>query len=167
MTKNYNKNGLYIKSPLSENYFFVKKENDMINSAKILDILKQKMISFVHLLYTDLKNGNKLLIQYEKNILKLKDRCDQTEFSENVNNDKITSYNINKGEKIVLCLRSKIDNKIQDINLLTYVLIHEITHSATKTYGHDQNFLQLFDLLLIKAEEYGFYKKIIIKMAYT
>ena len=50
--------------------------------------------------------------------------------------EKNTSYTINKGEKIVICLRSKFLNEIHDINTIMYVVIHELAHVACPEFGH-------------------------------
>ena len=53
-----------------------------------------------------------------------------------------TSYTINKGSYIGLCLENK------DINTLFFVLLHELAHVGTKSVGHTQEFLEFFRFLL-------------------
>ena len=50
--------------------------------------------------------------------------------------DKI-SFNLNKGEKVVLCIRTR-DKKEELIeeNTITFVAIHELAHVMTKSVGH-------------------------------
>ena len=52
-----------------------------------------------------------------------------------------TSYSINKGEKLVFCLRSK-DGKdtLTDMNTITFVALHELSHILTESIGHTSEF---------------------------
>lgn len=69
-----------------------------------------------------------------------------------------TSYSLNKGEKIVLCLRQKPDNSFVDLNTLTYVIIHELTHLGTiEVYPHSQIFDRNFKFALKEAIDHNFY----------
>ena len=62
--------------------------------------------------------------------------------------EKYTSYTINKGEKIVFCLRSKILDTIHDMNTLMYVVIHELGHVGCPEFGHTPLFRKIFKFLL-------------------
>ena len=59
------------------------------------------------------------------------------------------SYTINK-EKIYLCLYDKYGD-YYSINTLSYVLLHEISHTLCTSIGHTEEFHQIFDDLLDKA----------------
>lgn len=80
--------------------------------------------------------------------------------SESSDNDAYTSYSINKGEKIVLCIRSKRDKQIQEFNLLMYVAIHELAHLMTKELGHTEEFWANNKLLLKEAIKIGIYERV-------
>lgn len=73
-----------------------------------------------------------------------------------------TSYVIDKGEVFAMCLRDpKRNNKLQeDENDLTFVLIHEMAHLFTSTYGHDTLFWNNFRFLLQEAVGIHLYKPI-------
>lgn len=76
-----------------------------------------------------------------------------------------TSYTENKGEKLVLCLRSKTPNaqgehEFHDINLIMFVELHELTHVMNDRWGHTQIFWKLFKFLLKEAVECGVYNPI-------
>jgi hypothetical protein len=66
------------------------------------------------------------------------------------------SYTINK-EKTFLCLYDENGN-YYPINMLIYVLLHEIAHSINqKDIGHTPEFHRIFDELLQKAAAIGVY----------
>ena len=79
--------------------------------------------------------------------------------SEGSENAKYTSYSVNKGEKIVFCLRSRDkNNQLMDANTMTFVALHELAHIATETVGHDETFWKNFKWLLQNAVKIGVYK---------
>lgn len=65
------------------------------------------------------------------------------------------SYTINK-EKIYLCLKDP-SGEYYPINMVTHVYLHELAHSISKSVGHNDEFYQVFDSLLKRAEELGVY----------
>lgn len=82
-------------------------------------------------------------------------------FSETTPDAKYTSYSVNKGEKIVFCLRDKNDSEdLVKENIMTFVAIHELGHLMTKSVGHEPEFWNSFKLLLKIAIDNGLYKNI-------
>ena len=72
-----------------------------------------------------------------------------------------TSYSINKGEKMVLCLRSRDgQNRIVKENVIMFVAIHELAHIMTLSVGHTNEFWENFEFLLKDAINFGYYKNI-------
>ena len=65
------------------------------------------------------------------------------------------SYTINK-KRIHLCLVDK-DGKYYDINMLTYVTLHELAHVKCDEIGHTNKFHKIFDSLLKTASQHGVY----------
>jgi hypothetical protein len=70
-----------------------------------------------------------------------------------------TSYSVNKGEKIVLCLR-QTGGKFVDENVMMYVALHELGHLMTKEIGHPKAFWDNFKRLTVEAIEIGVYKRV-------
>ena len=62
-----------------------------------------------------------------------------------------TSYSLNKGEKIVFCLRSEETKQLHDINIIMFVAIHELAHVMSVTIGHNEEFYTNFRFLLQEA----------------
>jgi len=68
-----------------------------------------------------------------------------------------TSYSLNKGQQVVMCLRHKSDDSFVDMNTLMFVTLHEMAHLATKSIGHTPEFWANFKFLLKEAISLGIY----------
>jgi len=71
-----------------------------------------------------------------------------------------TSYSVNKGEELSICLKSKVTDSFHDVNLLMYVAIHEMSHFACPEIGHGLLFQKIFRLFLEEAIKIGIYIKL-------
>jgi hypothetical protein len=81
--------------------------------------------------------------------------------SETLPTSELTAYSENKGEKIAFCLNKKKEgNRLIDINTLTFVALHELSHIMTESIGHKQEFWQNFKFLLENAKLAGIYDPI-------
>jgi len=69
------------------------------------------------------------------------------------------SMTINKGEKLILCIRQS-NQQFVDKNTILYVAIHELGHIMTyDETGHKPKFWKNFKLLLNEAIDIGIYTK--------
>lgn len=94
-------------------------------------------------------------------IYQLCSRIKNVIIKENYPNSNFTSYCVNKGEELVFCIRiSKDGGDIHDLNLLMYVVIHEISHVACPEEGHTRLFNEIFKFLCQISIELGIYTKI-------
>ncbi len=108
----------------------------------------------------------KLLVQYVKEkypnderIKKLVEGFNPRKISETLPTSELTAYSENKGEKLAFCLNTKKDgNKLIDINTLTFVALHELSHIMTTSVGHKQEFWQNFKFLLENAKAAHLYE---------
>jgi hypothetical protein len=67
-----------------------------------------------------------------------------------------TSYSINKGEEMGVCIRSGKDfYKIHNIDILKFVFLHELAHIISITEHHTEEFWSNFKYLLIIAYNNG------------
>lgn len=81
--------------------------------------------------------------------------------SETLPTSELTAYSENKGEKIAFCLNTTKDgDKLIDINTLTFVALHELSHIMTTSIGHKQEFWANFKFLLENAKESNIYQPI-------
>merc|ERR1711907_522091 len=79
---------------------------------------------------------------------------------ESTPDSKYTSYSVNKGEKVVLCLRSRNSKEeLVEENVLMFVALHEMAHICTKSIGHTDEFWTNFKWLLQKSIEINIYTK--------
>jgi len=79
--------------------------------------------------------------------------------SETLPTSELTAYSENKGEKIAFCLNKKKEDDTQliDINTLTFVALHELSHITTTSIGHKQEFWQNFKFILENAKSANIY----------
>lgn len=73
-----------------------------------------------------------------------------------------TSFVDNKGEILAICLREKASgkNKFHKMHDLQFVVLHEMSHMATESFGHQKEFWINFKFLLKEAEEAGLHSPI-------
>jgi hypothetical protein len=81
--------------------------------------------------------------------------------NETLPTSELTAYSENKGEKLAFCLNTTKDgNKLIDLNTLTFVALHELSHIMTVSIGHKQDFWENFKFLLQNAKDAGIYEPI-------
>ena len=74
---------------------------------------------------------------------------------------KFTAYSENKGEKLAFCVtKKKHGNSLIDENTLTFVALHELSHIATKSVGHTDEFWNNFKFILKEAVKKNLYNPI-------
>jgi len=98
--------------------------------------------------------------QYPENskVSRLIRRFNPDNLREALDEEDSTSFTINKGEEIHLCLRSKKgERNLHDPNLLIFVVIHELAHVMSVTIGHNDEFKENFEFLLNEARDAKIY----------
>jgi hypothetical protein len=147
----------YVKAKDGQEYL-VRNLPDKEEAANLLANMKKrltKLVNHVHTKRTEDGFKNKLT-----ELEQLKSNYNPDALSESSPGNKYTSYSINKGKKIVYCIRAKnVSNKIIDINTMMFVAIHELGHLMTKEIGHVPQFWDNMKFLLEKGIELGVYKK--------
>lgn len=149
------KPGKYITSKIDNKDYFVSEREESPTSEEIADTLA-KIRQNINILTNYLKQKNNG--EYQTYINELIKNVAGIDISENTKNI-YTSYTINKKE-LVFCVRSKETGEIHDMNLLMYVVIHELAHIACPEYGHTELFKKIFKYLLNQAEEIKIYHQI-------
>jgi len=151
-----NDNLVYVNSTIDGDKYWVRDKQDKQLAANMLAKIKiniKKLVSYLQ------KNIQK----FPENMSYIKDLITRTKdinIMETPQDDKYTSYTINKGEKIVFCLRSKVLDDIHDMNTIMYVVIHELGHVGCPEYGHTPLFKKIFKFLLKQSYAIDIYQPI-------
>lgn len=91
-------------------------------------------------------------------IKRLVNNFDKSRCVETLPTSELTAYSENKGEKVAFCLnKNKNGGKLIDINTLTFVAIHELSHIMSISIGHNDEFWKNFKFLLDNAVEINIY----------
>jgi len=144
-------NMVYVQSSINGKKYKVRKLEDKKEAADMLADTHEKLKKVCKILEI---NHNS-----DERVIRLKDKFPHTTLQESDGYGNQTSFSINKGEKIVLCLRSKDgSNKLVDKNLLLFVALHEISHIMTKSIGHTSEFWDNFKFVLKECQNDGIYK---------
>jgi hypothetical protein len=65
------------------------------------------------------------------------------------------AYSVDKSD-VSMCVR-RSDGTVENYNDLMFVLLHELSHIANETYGHDDRFWKTFKFVLEVADKTGVY----------
>ena len=144
-----------IVSKIDNRNYDVQIKNDAAEAADLIAKVREKLILLVNHMFKSYPSNPK--------VMRLKKNFNPDVLKEGIDNPSYTSYTVNKGEEIILCLRT--DGKLVDINVLTFVCIHELSHIGNETIGHDDAFWEFFKELLIEAINIGVYIKYDYKTA--
>ena len=93
----------------------------------------------------------------QENVKRLVEGYNPQRVMETLPTSEYTAYSENKGEKIAFCLNKKRKGEDQmiDEHTLMFVAIHELSHVATKSIGHKNEFWDNFKFLLENANQSG------------
>ena len=97
----------------------------------------------------------------DERVKRLVTKFKNCKIEESPNKDDESSYTINKGELMAICLRHKKDSHpFHDYNTLLFVIIHELSHIASISEGHNSEFITNFKWLLQQAKALGYYEPV-------
>ena len=97
----------------------------------------------------------------EERVKRLVKNFKNCKIEESPNKDDESSYTINKGELMAICLRQKNESHpFHDYNTLLFVIIHELSHIASISEGHNSEFITNFKWLLQEAKALGYYEPV-------
>ena len=153
----------------SEYFDIIEQKSDLDNKiyqVQDYDNNKQAANIMSSLVSDSLKLIDYLANKYPEkdNVARLKEKFNPTNVQEAIHEKDSTSYTLNKGEMMHLCLRHKDKNKtLHEHNLLMFVIIHELAHIASKSVGHNTEFYDNFKFLLNEATYLGIYHPVNFK----
>lgn len=143
----------YVKSTVDNNSYLVRNLPDKLEAANRLAEVRSRVLRLMKH-FKQSNTDNQIALDILKNF-----DADPTRFSESTPDSSYTSYTLNKGEKIHVCLRQKnATQDLVDVNILTFVTLHEIGHIGTREIGHTPLFWNNFAWILKQAEELGIYE---------
>ena len=140
-------NNIYIKSYSDNMFYKVQRNINKYKSVKYLSYLRKFTIDLV----SNLDTNNIIYKTYHDRFIKLSSMIRTIKINEKSIIDKNTSYTINKGDEIVLCLKFKDNDKYHEINDIKYILIHELAHIICPEVGHTKVFYDINKYLLTEA----------------
>lgn len=138
-----------VRSNIDNREYLVQPNDNATEAADLMAEIRQRLITLTEHLYKSYADDERAKL--------LKENFDANAFSEGAEGSGYTSYSLNKGERIVLCLRN--NNKLMDINTMMFVAIHELSHLANATVGHDTQFWNTNRWMLEEAINIGLYVK--------
>ena len=141
-----------VKSNVDNNEYIVRNREDKEEAANILAKIREKLETLISSMKEKYPN--------DASVLRMSKKFNSDNISESGKNSQYTSYSVNKGEKIVFCIRQKDEKEtFVDLNTVTFVSIHELAHIMTKSVGHTEEFWTNFKRLLNEAVSLGIYFK--------
>jgi len=143
---------MYVKSSIDNKEYLVRNLEDKEMAANILAKLRFKLEKICEIMKNKFPN--------DQSVKRMNERFNSDNITESGKNNQYTSYSVNKGEKIVFCIRQKNENEsLVDENTLTFVAIHELAHIMTKSVGHTPEFWDNFKRLLKESVDNNLYIK--------
>ena len=139
-----------VVSNVDNEAYTVQIKDDSKEAADLIAKIKKRLIILLEHLKKTYGNSDKRVSLLESNF-----RPDA--IKEGVQTPGYTSYSVNKGEQIILCLRNK--DSLVDINTMMFVVLHEFAHLATESIGHTTEFWDNFRWILEESINIGIYTK--------
>lgn len=147
----YNEKDLVkITSSVDNQKYTVQIKEDSKEAADLIAKIKQRIITLI-------EHMEKTFGISDERVANLKNNFRPDRLKEGVSTPGYTSYSVNKGEQIVLCLRNKDD--LVDINTMMFVVLHEMAHLASVSIGHTEEFWNNFRWILEESINIGIYVK--------
>ena len=141
-----------IVSTVDGDKYCVRERTNLQEASDLLaniTVKMKKLVEFVDKKYPDKPNIRRLVKKFNQNKI----------IVETLPSSEYTAYSENKGKKIAFCLNKEKhnNNNLIDENTLMFVAIHEMSHIATESIGHNKEFWDNFKFLLKEAKEAGIY----------
>jgi len=141
----------HIQSNIDRKNYLVLNLPDQNLAADKLAKLRIKLEDFIRHMHINKKHTHKGINRMKKRF--------KAVLSESKPGSKFTSYTVNKGSKIYMCIRERDENnRLIDENTLFFVALHELAHVMTVSIGHTKEFWSNFRFLLRHAIKDGYYR---------
>ncbi|MHB1952579.1 MAG: hypothetical protein ACYCOU_02430 [Sulfobacillus sp.] len=140
----------YVKSQVDGREYLVKSLPDKQEAADRLASLRQALGTFCRRA-VQRHPENSAVRRMHRNFI-----ANNENLSENTGHSG-TSYSVNKGQEIVLCLRQK-NSQLAKENTMVFVALHEMAHLMSESIGHTPEFWDNFRFVLREAMDQGIYQ---------
>lgn len=131
-------------------YLVQSNHEDKQEAANLLAQIRERLVRFV----AHIEKSSPSDPRTQRVVLKFQ----PDKIEEGKDSTKYTSFTVEKGERIIFCLRAKnANNKLVDINTMMFVALHEIAHIASVSIGHTDEFWANFKWILEEAVNIGIY----------
>lgn len=157
--------GISMKMYLDSDYFNLRCIVSSVNGKEYCVRERSKSHLVVDILAKTSIKMDKLIAHLKEkypdrdNVKRLVKKCNPSKIKEILPTSKYTAYSENKGEKLAFCATTKKDNsELIDENTLMFVALHEMSHIASKTIGHNEEFWKNFRFLIHESKEIGIYQ---------
>lgn len=143
----------FIDDTVEETYnghtYRVRKSDSLtqMNTAKKLDYFRQKLQTLVNYCY---ENN----LPTETDASRMYNRFKNIPINETATKESSAAYVVNKGQELRVCLHN--ENK----NDTMFVLLHELAHIMSESYGHNKEFQDNMDFLVKEAVKLRIYTPI-------
>jgi hypothetical protein len=157
----------YVKSDVDGNVYLIRRGNNksekfLKDSANTLALINKNVIGLVDYLFKNFNNRDDKFYF----IKKLKENYKQYIISEAAVDPRYTTYTIDKRD-MHICLRTRDTNeKVYDMNILMYVVLHELAHlcnynkNGEAILGHGSEFRDIFKFLVEESIKIGIYNHV-------
>jgi hypothetical protein len=140
-----------------EKYMVSNLYGDEVESAKLMSKINDNIIGVLRHMKNKYIGSNSYpshLVQITENMLY---NYNPEVIIENVPGGGDTSYTINKGKRMYICIRDFKGRRL-DPHTITFVVLHELSHIGHYYgWGHGQSYWEVFKFVLKEAEESGFH----------
>jgi hypothetical protein len=142
-----------VKSSVDDEYYLVRNLPDKQQAADRLARVRAKLLRLRKYLEQSHKD-KPFVAQMLRNF-----DFSASRFSESTPDAKYTSYAVNKGEKIYMCLRQRnTQEELVNENVIMFVALHEMSHTGTESTGHTPEFWNNFAWVIKQAEHVKIYE---------
>jgi hypothetical protein len=144
----------YVQSTIDNKYYKVRNNRDKQEKADLLAVLYLKLNALVnnlaHSTYISNVNVQRLVANWGKGVTVKEIGKMETD----------AAYVINK-QFMSFCIPDNTSKSLNDINLMTYVGIHELAHIMSQEIGHGDEFISNFEFLLNYAKQLKYFDPIL------
>lgn len=143
-TEGFTNDVTYVTANHDNRAYLVRNLPDKDVAANLLSVIRSRLIKLVKYL--------KMKYPKDRRVQRMSSNFNSDQISESTPDSKYTSYSVNKGEKIVFCIRQRNEqNELVDLNTMMFVAIHEMAHLMTISIGHTKEFWDNMQFILKEA----------------